>query len=80
VLIAHSSGGATIVREMAGLLLFLTSAAVLAGAFVATIVVHGGWEAGAAGIAVVAGVACLTAFVVMITAADGAPRGPRARG
>ena len=65
---------------MASFVLFLTSAAVLLGALAATILVHGGWEAGAAAIAIVAGMACLAALVVLVTAADGAPRGPHAQG
>jgi len=65
---------------MASFVLFLTSAAVLLGALAATILVQGGWEAGAAAIAIVAGMACLAALVVLLMAADGAPRGPHAQG
>jgi hypothetical protein len=65
---------------MAGFALLLISAAALLGALAATIVVHGGWEAGAAGIAVVAGLVCLIALTVLLAAADAAPRGPHARG
>jgi hypothetical protein len=65
---------------MTGFLFLLTSAAVLLGAVAATIVLHGGWEAAAAGIAVVAGMTCLATFVVLLTEADGAPRGPHTRG
>jgi hypothetical protein len=65
---------------MTGFLLLLTSATVLLGAVAAAIVIHGGWEAAAAGIAVVAGMSCLVTFVVLLTEADGAPRSPHARG
>lgn len=64
---------------MAGYLLFLTGALGLLAAFVALLVLHGGWEAAAAGLAVGAGALCLTGMIAALIGADRMPRGPRGR-
>jgi hypothetical protein len=79
-LIALSSVPETIVTAMFIYLTSLISAGLLLAAIVATLILTGGWEAAAAGLAVVAATVWLSCFVVMLAAEDGAPggRGPHA--
>jgi hypothetical protein len=61
-------------------LAFLLSSGALLAAFVAVLIVSGGWEAAAAGIGVAAGTVWLACFVSMVVGKDASPggRGPRA--
>jgi hypothetical protein len=61
-------------------LAFLLSSGAVLAAFVAVLVVGGGWEAAVAGIGVAAGTVWLACFVSMVAGEDATPRGrgPRA--
>jgi hypothetical protein len=58
----------------------IISSGTLIAAFAAVLILTGGWEAAAAGVAVLAASAWLGCFVVMLAGKDAAPRGrgPRA--
>ena len=49
---------------------FLVSAVLLPVAFGATIVLHGGWDAAAAALAIVLGMALLTSLIALLAAGD----------
>jgi hypothetical protein len=53
----------------------LISSALLLVAVAAVLILNGGWEAAAAGLAIVAATVWLGCFVVMLASADGAPGG-----
>jgi hypothetical protein len=55
---------------MVSFLLFLVGPTLLLAAIAATIVLQGGWEAGAAAVAIVAGAVCLMGFVALLARHD----------
>lgn len=59
---------------------FLVSAGLTAAALAAVIVVHGGWEAGAAGLGLILGLASILALIALLAMGERPrPRGPGAR-
>jgi len=62
---------------MVRLVVLVAGPALLLAALAATIVLHGGLEAGAAAVAVVAWVVCLAGFMALLASGD---RGPGPRG
>jgi hypothetical protein len=59
---------------------FLVSAGLTIAALAAVILLHGGWEAGAAALALMAGLAFLVTLIALLTVGEGpSSPGPRAR-